>query len=66
MSRSDKLAWLVALGVFVVSRTFLHWFDTSVMYCDVRVCGPDHLPLFGGVIAASVFLIGFASVKGSR
>jgi hypothetical protein len=62
----DKLAWLVALCVFLLVRGFLHWFDTNVMTCDVRVCGSDHLPLLGGVIAASVFLIGYASVKGSR
>jgi len=66
MTKYDKLAWLVALVVFLLVRGFLHWFDTNVMSCDIRVCGPDHLPLFGGVIAASVFLIGYASLKGSR
>ena len=66
MGRADKLAWLVALGVFIVARVFLSWFDNVTMACRISVCGPDHLPLVGSLIAASVFLIGYASLKGSK
>lgn len=66
MTSADKLAWLVALGVFIVSRAFLSWFDNVTMACRISVCGPDHLPLVGSLIAAIAFLIGYASLKGSE
>jgi hypothetical protein len=66
MSKADKLAWLVAAAVFAVSKVFLTLFDRAVIPCSVNVCGPDHLPLIGGFASACLFLIGYASLKGSR
>ena len=66
MSRADKLAWLVAVAVFAVSKVFLTVFDRAVISCSVSVCGPDHLPLIGGLVSACLFLIGYASFNGSR
>ena len=43
MSKADKLAWLVALGVFIVARVFLSWFDNVTMACNTHsvVCSSN-------------------------
>jgi hypothetical protein len=66
MSKEDKLAWLVAVAVFVVSKVFLTNFDRAVIPCNPVICGPDHLPLIGGVVSACLFLIAYASLKKPR
>jgi hypothetical protein len=66
MTRADKLAAVIAVGVFILSRIFLSWFDSLTMRCAVSVCGADHLPLVGGLIGAAVFLIGYASLRGAK
>jgi len=61
----SKLIFLISIGVFIVSRTVLELADRRLMFCAVSVCGPDHLPSVGGLIAASLFFIGATrSVKG--
>jgi hypothetical protein len=63
MSKADKLAWLVAVAVFVVSKVFLTNFDRAVIPCKPLICGPDQLPLIGGFVSACLVLIAYASLK---